>query len=106
MRHVRVHVFVCISDANLPIYPPIPTPTIITQQFFAREKARLLEEVDAKGSELSHALTTFQEAFDAERRERLEREGRILRQLGEHEQEVARRFEGERVCLCADRMGE
>lgn len=75
----------------------IPHPTEHKTQYFAREKDRLLTEVDAKGSELSHALTTFQEAFDAERRERLEREGRILRQLGEHEQEVARRFEAERV---------
>jgi hypothetical protein len=39
----------------------------------------------------------MQEAFEAERKERLEREGRILKQLGEHEQEVALRFEQERV---------
>jgi hypothetical protein len=38
-----------------------------------------------------------QEAFEAERKDRLEREGRILKQLGEHEQEVALRFEQERV---------
>lgn len=68
-----------------------------TGQFFGREKERLLGEVDAKASELSQALAAFQEGFDAERRERLEREGRVLRQLGEHEQEVARRFEEERV---------
>lgn len=39
----------------------------------------------------------MQEAFEAERKDRLEREGRILKQLGEHEQEVALRFEQERV---------
>ena len=40
-----------------------------------------------------------QEAFEVERRDRLEREGKILKQLGEHEQEVALRFEQERVSM-------
>jgi hypothetical protein len=48
------------------------------------------------GSEDTPTLA-LQEAFEAERRDRLEREGRILKQLGEHEQEVALRFEQERV---------
>jgi len=39
----------------------------------------------------------MQEAFENERKDRLEREGRILKQLGEHEQEVALRFDQERV---------
>lgn len=86
-----------VFQAHICIRTQHTLPLPIKNQYFAREKDRLLSEVDAKGSELAHALSTFQEAFDTERRERLEREGRILRQLGEHEQEVARRFEAERV---------
>ena len=39
----------------------------------------------------------FQSKFEAERISRLEREGRILKQLADHEQEVATDFETERV---------
>lgn len=95
----RLYILTPAFTKNTP-HTPFPTNPKTQNpqtQYFAREKDRLLSEVDTKGSELAHALSTFQEAFDAERRERLEREGRILRQLGEHEQEVARRFEAERV---------
>lgn len=39
----------------------------------------------------------FESKFEAERISRLEREGRILKQLADHEQEVAADFETERV---------
>lgn len=39
----------------------------------------------------------FEAKFEAERISRLEREGRILKQLADHEQEVATDFETERV---------
>lgn len=39
----------------------------------------------------------FESKFEAERISRLEREGRILKQLADHEQEVATDFETERV---------
>ena len=100
LRAHEPHAPACIyiqPSQNTPHTPSLSKNSKTQTQYFAREKDRLLSEVDAKGSELAHALATFQEAFDAERRERLEREGRILRQLGEHEQEVARRFEAERV---------
>lgn len=48
---------------------------------------------------VAYLTDSFQEAFEAERKDRLEREGRILKQLGEHEQEVALRFEQERVSV-------
>lgn len=41
--------------------------------------------------------TDFESKFEAERMSRLEREGRILKQLADHEQEVATDFETERV---------
>lgn len=41
--------------------------------------------------------TDFESKFEAERISRLEREGRILKQLADHEQEVATDFETERV---------
>ncbi|CAN0407900.1 unnamed protein product, partial [Scytosiphon promiscuus] len=40
--------------------------------------------------------TDFESKFEAERISRLEREGRILKQLADHEQEVATDFETER----------
>lgn len=43
--------------------------------------------------------TDFESKFEAERMSRLEREGRILKQLADHEQEVATDFETERVSL-------
>jgi hypothetical protein len=67
------------------------------EEFFTREKERTLAVVEEKSGEVSKTLAELQEAMDGERRERLEREGRLLRQLGEHEQEVSLRFEQERT---------
>lgn len=67
------------------------------EEFFAREKEQALALVEEKGNALAKSLADVQEGMDAERRDRLEREGRLLRQLGEHEQEVALRFEQERT---------
>lgn len=39
----------------------------------------------------------FEEKFEAERISRLEREGRILKQLADHEQDVTKDFDSERV---------
>lgn len=39
----------------------------------------------------------FEGKFEAERLSRLEREGRILKQLADHEQDVASDFDAERV---------
>ena len=42
-------------------------------------------------------LRLFQEEFNVEKKERLEREARIEKQLDDHEHEVAGRFEEERT---------
>eukprot|EP00624_Nannochloropsis_granulata_P001222 evm.model.NODE_15787_length_6194_cov_25.354376.2 len=67
------------------------------EEFFAREREQALGMVEERGAVLMQTLAELQEGVDVERRERLEREGRLLRQLGEHEQEVALRFEQERT---------
>lgn len=41
----------------------------------------------------------FEGKFEAERLSRLEREGRILKQLADHEQDVSNDFDSERVSL-------
>lgn len=51
----------------------------------------------ALGFSCFRVQTDFESKFEAERISRLEREGRILKQLADHEQEVATDFETERV---------
>lgn len=41
----------------------------------------------------------FEGKFEVERMSRLEREGRILKQLADHEQDVSSDFDAERVSL-------
>jgi len=75
------------------------------EDFFAREKDQALGMVEERGAALTQSLAELQEGVDGERRDRLEREGRLLRNLGEHEQEVALRFEQERTSREA-KLGE
>lgn len=67
------------------------------EEYFTREKEQALSLVEERGSALSQTLVELQEGMDAERRDRLEREGRMLRLLGDQEEGVALRFEQERT---------
>jgi hypothetical protein len=62
-------------------------------QYFEEQKAAILKYVDERGEELTKLLNKFKEEFDEDRRLRLEREEVIVKQLTDHEQEVAGKFE-------------
>ncbi|CAM9476945.1 unnamed protein product [Ectocarpus sp. 6 AP-2014] len=64
---------------------------------FDVEMAKIPVDIKQRGEELHKMLTDFESKFEAERMSRLEREGRILKQLADHEQEVATDFETERT---------
>mmetsp|Transcript_5254 Transcript_5254/g.10492 ORF Transcript_5254/g.10492 Transcript_5254/m.10492 type:complete len:259 (+) Transcript_5254:52-828(+) len=64
---------------------------------FEEEKVRIPADIERRGRELAEMLRLFQEEFNVEKRERLEREARIEKQLDDHEHEVAGRFESERT---------
>ena len=61
------------------------------------EKVRIPADIERRGRELAAMLTAFQEEFNVEKRERLEREGRVEKLLDDHEHEVASKFEVERT---------
>ena len=61
--------------------------------YFDEQKAAILKYVDDRGEELTRLLNQFKAEFDEDRRLRLEREEIIVKQLTDHEQEVAEKFE-------------
>jgi hypothetical protein len=64
---------------------------------FEEDKAATMREIDARNRELTAKLEDFQAAFEAERKDRMEREGRIQTNLSRHEHETGVHFEEERV---------
>ncbi|CAN0296678.1 unnamed protein product [Pylaiella littoralis] len=67
------------------------------EQKFDVQMAKIPVDIKQRGEELHKMLIDFEGKFEAERISRLEREGRILKQLADHEQEVATDFESERT---------
>jgi hypothetical protein len=63
---------------------------------FEEEKIRIPADIERRGKELAQMLQEFQEEFNVEKKDRLLREGRIVKQLDDHEREVALRFDEER----------
>eukprot|EP01031_Cornospumella_fuschlensis_P041753 gene41753-50959_t len=63
------------------------------QAYFEEQKAAVLKYVDDRGEELTKLLNQFKAEFDEDRRLRLEREEVIVKQLTDHEQEVAEKFQ-------------
>lgn len=59
------------------------------------EKNRIPKDISLKGREVKDMLQTFQEEFSIERRERLTREGRIMKQLTDHAHEMRNAWEEE-----------
>ena len=67
------------------------------ERSFAADRARVLEEVDKRNRDLVAALQAFHEAFEAERRDRVVREQRILDRLGAAEHEAIAVWDSERL---------
>lgn len=62
-------------------------------KYFEEQKLEILKYIDDRGEELTKLLNQFKAEFDEDRRLRLEREEVIVKQLTDHEEEVADRFE-------------
>jgi hypothetical protein len=67
------------------------------ERSFAADRVRVLEEVDRRNRDLVAALQAFHEAFEAERRDRVVREQRILDRLGAAEHEAIAVWDSERL---------
>ncbi len=63
------------------------------QQYFDEQKAAILKYVDDRGEELTRLLSKLNDEFEEDRRLRIEREEVVVKQLTDHEQEVAERFQ-------------
>lgn len=61
------------------------------------ESINIPRDIEQTGSQLQTMITSFQDEFTAERRDRLTREGRIMKQLTDHAEELTSRWtkEGE-----------
>jgi hypothetical protein len=66
------------------------------QERFATEMAKVPVDIAKQTEELTSMLADFEAKFEDERNNRLEREGRILKQLVDHEEVVGNQFEEER----------
>ncbi|GMH69251.1 hypothetical protein TrVE_jg8489 [Triparma verrucosa] len=64
---------------------------------FEEEKIRIPADIERRGKELAAMLAAFQAEFEVEKKERLEREGRIEKLLDDQEHEARQRFEIERT---------
>jgi len=64
---------------------------------FEADQERVLNEVDRRNKELVAALQAFHESFEAERRDRVQREQRILDRLGAAEHEAIAVWDAERL---------
>ncbi|CAK4118102.1 unnamed protein product [Aphanomyces euteiches] len=63
---------------------------------FEYEKVHIPEVIEARTTELTSKLSNFMQAFEEERKRRLDREAEILKRLSDHEQLVADQFSKER----------
>lgn len=60
---------------------------------FEVEKADILRQIDERGQELAKLLEEFKAEFEADRVARLEREDKLIMQLGTQEQETGEKFD-------------
>ena len=100
--------FVALEPVARPTQEPVPFDVNVVggrtisvwPRFDAAELVRLvrvLEEVDRRNRDLVAALQAFHEAFEAERRDRVVREQRILDRLGAAEHEAIAVWDSERL---------
>lgn len=66
---------------------------------FEDEKLLILKYIDDRGLELTKLLNEFKEEFEVDRRQRLEREVVMIKQLTDHEHEVSEKFEQQIVSI-------
>ena len=66
---------------------------------FDDEKESILRYIDERGLELTRMLNEFKDEFEEDRRQRLEREQMMIKQLTDHEHVVSEKFEHQIVCL-------
>merc|ERR1712038_84039 len=59
------------------------------------ERNRVPKDIEQRGRELKDMMQSFQEEFAAERRDRLAREGKIMKQLADHTAEMRAAWEEE-----------
>lgn len=59
------------------------------------EKQTIPMDIELKGKELKEMLVGFQNEFSVERRDRLTREGRIMKQLTDHAQDMTEKWQEE-----------
>jgi len=59
------------------------------------EKKSIPKDIEEKGRELKEMLLSFQHEFSEERRDRLTREGRIMKQLTDHAQDLTQKWDNE-----------
>ena len=59
------------------------------------ERNKIPKDIETKGRELKEMIHSFQDEFNTERRERLGREGSIMKQLTDHAQEMKGRWQEE-----------
>jgi len=59
------------------------------------EKRTIPKDIEQKGKELKEMLAGFQSEFSVERRDRLTREGRIMKQLTDHAQDMTEKWQEE-----------
>lgn len=60
------------------------------------EQNKIPKDIEQKGRELKDLLLTFQNEFSVERRDRLTREGKIMKQLTDHAHELTQQWTDER----------
>lgn len=61
------------------------------------EKNSVPKDIEAKGRELKDLLLSFQNEFSVERRDRLTREGRIMKQLTDHAHDLTQKWDKEKT---------
>ena len=59
------------------------------------ERNKIPKDIETKGRELKNMVQTFQQEFAQERRERLSREGQIMKQLTDHADEMRNTWQSE-----------
>mmetsp|Transcript_11621 Transcript_11621/g.21731 ORF Transcript_11621/g.21731 Transcript_11621/m.21731 type:complete len:274 (-) Transcript_11621:418-1239(-) len=59
------------------------------------EKMNIPQDIEKKGKELKEILLEIQNDFSVERRDRLAREGRLMKQLNDHHQYISERWQQE-----------
>lgn len=59
------------------------------------ERNKIPKDIEAKGRELKEMINSFQDEFNAERRDRLGREGSIMKHLQDHAEEMRTTWQGQ-----------